>query len=419
MPTINDVIAEIKSVAMPPIKTKKDLLLEASSSKHSARFVYAKVDLTKLPMLAVGDPDGPLVIDVNASGLRKTKSGFMPRIIIMSGSEKARVAKKSGSMTCQAWLGEKIIRHKELKSCAVTDGGSASLSDVLLNSPSGDKAIIQEKLLDKPNSAGPTLGGFTTGQTYGGFDVRNYGAPGSELNNPMMKTMLNVEEALAMYQNESAIGVHKVVFSPYAAVPPGLINAGREAKIAAESAGVDLAKFSVMDFLKWQHNKIMLKAAQQRKNINGRELEASQFAYVGDVHDISTWHGVLNSSNTLADLKLIPKSERNEALRKLEAAGGPHLGKGGPAKKHIDKLHTRDVKQGERKSLAKKGKALPDGSFPIANKKDLSNAKHAVGRAKNPGKAKAFINKRAKQLGVKKIGAVAPPMTQSINSRKK
>jgi hypothetical protein len=61
----------------------------------------------------------------------------------------------------------------------------------------------------------------------------------------------------------------------------------------------------------------------------------------------------------------------------------------------------RDVGTGERKNLAGEGKALPDGSFPIANTSDLANARQAVGRAKNPGKARAFIRQRAQALGVK------------------
>lgn len=53
----------------------------------------------------------------------------------------------------------------------------------------------------------------------------------------------------------------------------------------------------------------------------------------------------------------------------------------------------------QRDKLASKGKALPDGSYPIRNSDDLSNAIQAVGRAKNYDRAKAHIIKRAKALG--------------------
>ncbi len=53
----------------------------------------------------------------------------------------------------------------------------------------------------------------------------------------------------------------------------------------------------------------------------------------------------------------------------------------------------------QRKQLAKEGKALPDGSFPIVNKGDLRNAISAFGRAKNKGVVATHIKKRARALG--------------------
>lgn len=52
----------------------------------------------------------------------------------------------------------------------------------------------------------------------------------------------------------------------------------------------------------------------------------------------------------------------------------------------------------DRKQLAKKKVAMPDGSFPIRNGSDLANAVHAVGRAKDKAAAKRHIVKRAKAL---------------------
>jgi phage head maturation protease len=67
------------------------------------------------------------------------------------------------------------------------------------------------------------------------------------------------------------------------------------------------------------------------------------------------------------------------------------------AKKAMKK---RDVSEQERSRLASSGAALPDGSFPIANRSDLANARQAVGRAKDPSKARAHIKARAEALGV-------------------
>lgn len=59
----------------------------------------------------------------------------------------------------------------------------------------------------------------------------------------------------------------------------------------------------------------------------------------------------------------------------------------------------RNFSTKQRKRLAKKGHALPDGSFPIVNESDLKNAIQAYGRASNKTKAKRHIIKRARALG--------------------
>jgi hypothetical protein len=62
-----------------------------------------------------------------------------------------------------------------------------------------------------------------------------------------------------------------------------------------------------------------------------------------------------------------------------------------------------------RRSLAKKGKAMPDsegsgGRFPIRNREDLAKAIKAVGRAKGGEegrrKVRRFIMRRARELGL-------------------
>ncbi len=63
-------------------------------------------------------------------------------------------------------------------------------------------------------------------------------------------------------------------------------------------------------------------------------------------------------------------------------------------------LKEADFTAKQRKALAAKGSAMPDGSFPIRNEDDLGNAVAAYGRAKNKAAAKAHISKRAKALGL-------------------
>lgn len=63
----------------------------------------------------------------------------------------------------------------------------------------------------------------------------------------------------------------------------------------------------------------------------------------------------------------------------------------------------REFSDAERKTLAENGRALPDGSFPVANRSDLENAIQAFGRAKDPAKAKAHILRRAHALGAMEL----------------
>ncbi len=63
--------------------------------------------------------------------------------------------------------------------------------------------------------------------------------------------------------------------------------------------------------------------------------------------------------------------------------------------------YRRDISADERKKLAQEGKALSDGSYPIANAEDLKNAATlAASGHGNVSAAKALIRKRAKELGV-------------------
>ena len=62
----------------------------------------------------------------------------------------------------------------------------------------------------------------------------------------------------------------------------------------------------------------------------------------------------------------------------------------------IKRLYSRE----RRQAMADSGEAMEDGSFPIADEADLSNAIQAHGRAKDIEAAKKHIIKRAKELGL-------------------
>ena len=62
-------------------------------------------------------------------------------------------------------------------------------------------------------------------------------------------------------------------------------------------------------------------------------------------------------------------------------------------------IEKRKFDAAQRRKLAEEGKALPDGSFPIDSRGDLSNALQAIGRAKNRARVLRHIRARAKDMG--------------------
>jgi hypothetical protein len=76
-------------------------------------------------------------------------------------------------------------------------------------------------------------------------------------------------------------------------------------------------------------------------------------------------------------------------VQEYKRRGGTYKGEG------MDK---KDYSADARNRMAEAGQAMPDGSFPIANRADLQNAIQSVGRAKDYAKAKAHIINRARSL---------------------
>lgn len=63
-------------------------------------------------------------------------------------------------------------------------------------------------------------------------------------------------------------------------------------------------------------------------------------------------------------------------------------------------LTKRDFSATERRTDAKRGSAMADGSFPVENSSDLENAIRLAGRAKDPTAARSHIRRRAAALGL-------------------
>ncbi len=63
------------------------------------------------------------------------------------------------------------------------------------------------------------------------------------------------------------------------------------------------------------------------------------------------------------------------------------------------------VSQGTPSAGRGEGRACLEGRFPIRNTADLSNAKHAFGRANDKPAVKRWIDKRARDLGEPPMGS--------------
>jgi hypothetical protein len=126
-------------------------------------------------------------------------------------------------------------------------------------------------------------------------------------------------------------------------------------------------------------------------------LRTSEIAYREAVQKSSWNREALRTAynNAIAEYRSADAS----AIAKAEAlslATGALEGTRAVASGEILKREFSDEK---RQDLAAKGKAMPDGSFPIENRGDLANAIQSVGRAKDYDATKKHIITQAKELG--------------------
>jgi hypothetical protein len=106
---------------------------------------------------------------------------------------------------------------------------------------------------------------------------------------------------------------------------------------------------------------------------------------------------------TLAKMKNDPVAELSNRINQIEASlNQPSVEARAAEIRARMESEFGYIPQAKRQEMAKKGEALPDGSYPIATKGDVEKAIHAYGRAKPEHKAavKKHIIKRAKSLGV-------------------
>ncbi len=149
---------------------------------------------------------------------------------------------------------------------------------------------------------------------------------------------------------------------------------------------------------------------------DGSEL-AMQLA-AGEGSDQALLVADLASVETRADYRRLLLAQDSAMVKALFPAEGAETWR---AVIEAQGLVKRDYDTGERDTMAKSGQALPDGSFPIADKTDLEDAIEAYGRAKHKAMAKAHIEKRAKDLEATDLlpadweGSTKAPMKKDLD----
>lgn len=78
-------------------------------------------------------------------------------------------------------------------------------------------------------------------------------------------------------------------------------------------------------------------------------------------------------------------------------------------------VEKKDYTPEQRRAMANRGQAMPDGSFPIANRTDLANAIQSVGRASNYAAARRHIISRARDLNAIDMLPEDWNVTKSLN----
>lgn len=265
------------TTAPKSIKASSELGISKSIATRwltSADFYHVKVDISKLPLMAgeilaaSESPQHVIIVDLNKNKVNSSAT-YTPKITVVCGSSMVKAAKAKGVKELECWVGlraAKVLKIKLPKVVEATIGFNPSPS-----SPNGIFRLPTPMLRNRSVS-------FP--------DLVDFGAPGSELNNPgQFMSMLNIEEALSMYLDHLKEGLWKPISSQWATVPPSLRNATNEAGLIAKDKG--LAAFAPLDFVLWQQKQ--LEAPIKHKYVKGQKLNASKFAFVGDPEDPSTW----------------------------------------------------------------------------------------------------------------------------------
>jgi len=122
----------------------------------------------------------------------------------------------------------------------------------------------------------------------------------------------------------------------------------------------------------------MVKADGAEVTVSTVEPEGAAMRFVG---------ALLIDAETPLDYREILIAQPADMLKSLFPEGGP------------DGMQKRDFDAAERQAAVARGEAMPDGAFPIAKPEDIAVVLKAFGHASDKTAAKAWIERRAKELG--------------------
>lgn len=173
------------------------------------------------------------------------------------------------------------------------------------------------------------------------------------------------------------------------------------------NCGHDLAEARKAKFAQLKESGVLQEAvltAQQRKNLSKSDFaipEKKAYPIHDEAHARNalarvSQHGSPEEQKRVraAVCRRYPKMCKNDNEKRMQEAGWGYEDQSG-AYWLTEATFTEEA----RKKLAKEGKAMGHGGYPIRNETDLKKAIQAFGRAKNKAATKRWIIKRAKALG--------------------
>lgn len=204
-------------------------------------------------------------------------------------------------------------------------------------------------------------------------------------------------------------------YSPDWCIPGGHIDPGEEPREAAkrelyEETGIDVPEDALQEVALYDkkgckiHYYIVYLPSDSTSLVRLDAAEHFGSMWINPVEDLKKYQFIFNMGENIKNiLGLQSPSFAPKILKSFLNGDISENVLKEFAKSHPDEIEKAEDKtyfsHKERKDLAKKGEAMPNGKYPIRNASDLEDAIALVGRSNMPeSEVKAWIKKRAKEL---------------------